>query len=185
MTEETNIPTVPQAAPVERNWFDRAVINIGNIVAFLYIITVFVTVYEVFMRYVLGAPTIWGLETTILLVGSAMLYGGCYCMANDGHIRVTIIRDIMPPALRRINDIIVAFLTFLFTSSLCYAGYIMASKAFFTPDGVFRMEGSGSAWNSPMPALIKAVLLFCVILMTIQALMQFISIVVKGDKSHA
>ncbi len=184
MTEERNITAEHQPVAVERNWFDRTVINIGNVVAFLYIIAVFITVFEVFMRYVLDRPTIWVLETTILLVGTAMLYGGCYCMANDGHIRVTLIRDIMPPTIRRINDIIVAFFTFLFTSSLCYAGYIMAQKAFFTPSGIFRLEGSGSAWNSPMPAILKAVLLFCVILMTIQAFVQFISTLIKGDNSH-
>ncbi len=188
MTENVNIPSELQEAdvyvPEHKNILDRAVIKLGNIIATFYIIAVFITVYEVFMRYALGAPTQWVLEISILLIGSAMLYGGCYCMANDGHIRVTIIRDILPKSIQKFNDLIVAFLTFIFTLSLCYAGYFMTEKAFFKPSGDFRLERSGSAFNSPMPALIKAFLLFCVILMAVQTFIQLISAINKLIKKE-
>lgn len=186
MTENTEIiqEKVVQNDEYEPNLFDRIVINIGNIVAILYILAVFITVYEVFMRYALGIPTQWVLEISVLFIGTAMLYGGCYCMANNGHIRVTIIRDMMPKILQKINDVIVAIFTFLFTLSLSYAAIPMVKKAFFKPNGDLWLEKSGSAFNSAMPALIKLFLLICVFLMMVQAFVQMISIIVKTFKKE-
>ncbi len=156
------------------NIFNRYILAIGNWIAVFYFFAVIITVFEVGMRYIFNSPTTWVHETTVLFVGVSMLYGGSYCMANDGHIKVTFIRDLMPKTLRNINDTFIAFLTFIFTLSLIYAAWIMAEKAFFTPSGQFRLERSGSAWNSPMPSIIKAMLLIVVFLMCIQALMQLI-----------
>ncbi len=166
------------------NIFNRSIIKIGNGISVFYFFAVMITVFEVAMRYIFNAPTIWVHETTVLLVGISMLYGGSYCMANNGHISVSFIRDAMPEKLRNINDVIVAFLTFIFTVSLIYAAWIMTKKAFFTPSGVFRLERSGSAWNSPMPAFIKLVLLIVVVLRCIQAFMQlikFIKLLLTGE----
>lgn len=170
------------------NIFDKTILKLGKYIAFLYFFAVIITVFEVFMRYVFGSPTVWVYETSVLFVGVAMLYGGTYCMADDGHIKVTFIRDAMPIAWQKINDFIVNLLTFLFTISLIYAGWIMVKKALWTPSGVFRLERSGSAWNSPMPAIIKIVLLIVVVLMAIQAFMQLIDAIKrllnKGEKAH-
>lgn len=111
------------------NFFDRTIIRIGNLISILYFLGVIITVYEVFLRYVLDRPTIWAHETTLFFVGIAMLYGGSYCMTNDGHIKVTFIRDAMPKTLQKINDFIIGSLTFLFTLSLIYAGWNMVKKA--------------------------------------------------------
>ncbi|MFV0322338.1 MAG: TRAP transporter small permease subunit [Alphaproteobacteria bacterium] len=167
--------TVQDQNATNPNMFDRFILKLGKYIAILYFIAVIITVFEVFMRYVFGSPTVWVYETTVLFVGIAMLYGGTYCMADDGHIKVTFIRDMMPTSWQKINDFIVDFLTFLFTISLIYAGWIMVQKALWTPSGIFRPERSGSAWNSPMPAIIKVTLLIVVTLMAIQAFMQLIS----------
>ncbi|MFV0431116.1 MAG: TRAP transporter small permease subunit [Alphaproteobacteria bacterium] len=171
----------PNTAP-----FNQCIIKIGHWVALLYFFAVIITVFEVLMRYVFHAPTVWVYETSVLFIGLSMLYGGCYCMATGGHISVSFIRDAMPKKLRNINDIIVATFTFLFTLSLIYAAWIMTQKALFTPSGIFRLERSGSAWNSPMPSVIKVALLIVVILMCIQAFMQLILAIrrpfIKGEE---
>jgi TRAP-type C4-dicarboxylate transport system permease small subunit len=107
-----------------------------------------------------------------MMVGMGMLWGGSYCMAEDRHIRVTVVRDAMPPKVRRIVDIVVGFLTLLFCSGLAWAGYLMAQKALFDPTGAFRLQRSGSAFNSPAPAAVKSLLFIVVVLMTIQAIQQ-------------
>ena len=48
----------------------------------------------------------------------------------------------------------------------------MTQKALFDPTGAFRMQRSGSAFNSPAPAVVKTVLFVVVLLMTIQAVQQ-------------
>lgn len=189
MTDDTQIADTTAQAPqdtLEQTFFDRMVMRGGEFFAGFYLIAVFITVYEVFMRYVFHAPTQWVFEVSIMLVGSAMLYGGSYCLANDSHIRVTVVTDALPIGVRRWIDMIVAFLTFLFMLSLCYAAYIMAHKAFYTPSGEFRLETSGSAYNSPMPAEIKLMLVIVVFLMAFQTFVQFIDkcrLIGKGAQS--
>ena len=48
----------------------------------------------------------------------------------------------------------------------------MTQKALFDPTGMFRLQRTGSAFNSPAPAVVKTVLFVVVILMTLQALQQ-------------
>ncbi len=169
------------------NLFDRIIVRVGNSISILYFIGVVITVYEVFLRYIFDRPTIWVHETTLFFVGTAMLYGGSYCMANNGHIKVSFIRDAMPKTWQKINDFIVALLTFVFTVSLIYAGWIMTKKALWAPSGIVRLERSGTAWNPPTPAILKAFLLVVVILISIQAFIQLLKITKglfeKGEKA--
>lgn len=151
---------------------DVWIVKIGNIIGWLYFAAVLISIFEVVMRYAFNRPTSWVHETTLMLVGMGMLWGGAYCMAEDRHIRVTVVRDAMPPNVRRIVDIVVGFLTLLFCSGLAWAGYLMAQKAVFDPTGAFRLQRSGSAFNSPAPAAVKCLLFIVVVLMTIQAVQQ-------------
>jgi TRAP-type C4-dicarboxylate transport system permease small subunit len=151
---------------------DIWVVKIGNTIGWLYLVAVIISVLEVVLRYGFNRPTAWAHETTLMLVGIGMLWGGAYCMAEDRHIRVTVVRDAMPPRVRRVVDLIVATLNLLFCAGLAWAGYLMAQKALFDPTGAFRLQRSGSAFNSPAPAVVKSVLFLVVILMTIQALQQ-------------
>jgi hypothetical protein len=46
----------------------------------------------------------------------------------------------------------------------------MVKRAAFTPDGRFRLETSGSAWNPPFPAILKIFMLVVMVALTIQFL---------------
>ncbi len=151
---------------------DIWVVKTGNIIGWLYFVAVGISVFEVILRYGFNRPTAWAHETTLMLVGVGMLWGGSYCMAEDRHIRVTVVRDAMGPRLQRAMDVVVGVLTLFFCAGLAWAGYILAQKALFDPTGMFRLQRSGSAFNSPGPAIVKVVLFVVVILMTLQAIQQ-------------
>ncbi len=161
---------------------DKAIILLGNFIALFYVIAVFITAYEVFMRYVRHQPTLWVFEVSVILIAAAMLYGGTYCMAGDSHIRVTLIRDKLPKRLRKINDIIVAFFTLLFCLALCYASWLILEKSIVNPFGGYRFETTGSSFNSPQPSMIKIFMMFVVILMAIQAFIQFIQVILCSER---
>lgn len=177
MAEKHQIPDSHQPTPL-----DKAVLLLGNFIALFYVVAVFITAYEVFMRYARNQPTSWVFEVSIILIGTAMLYGGSYCMANDSHIRVTIIRDNLPPKLRKINDIIIGFFTLIFCLSLVFATWLVLEKSIINPFGGYRFETSGSAFNSPLPSIIKISMMFVVTLMAIQSLIQFIQIILRKEK---
>ncbi len=152
--------------------FDCWIVKIGNVIGWLYFAAVLISVFEVVLRYGFNRPTSWAHEITLMLVGIGMVWGGSYCMAEDRHIRVTVVRDAMPASIRRIVDVVVGFLTLLFCSGLAWAGYVMFQKTVFDPAGALRLQRTGSAFNSAAPAVVKTVLFIVILLMTIQALQQ-------------
>lgn len=170
MASQTDIPQTITGQTLSR--MDIWIVKIGNVIGWLYFFAVVISVYEVIMRYGFNRPTSWVHETTLMLVGIGMLWGGTYCMAEDRHIRVTVVRDALNEKTRRIVDVIVGALNLLFCAGLAWAGYFMTQKALFDPTGIFRAQRSGSAFNSPAPAIVKTVLFIVVILMTLQAIQQ-------------
>ncbi len=173
MKKAKDRPTTISGQPM--SLLDCGIVKVGNIIGWLYFVAVLISVFEVVLRYGFNRPTSWAHEITLMLVGIGMVWGGAYCMAEDRHIRVTVIRDAMPVTLRRVVDVFVGFLTLLFCSGLAWAGYIMFQKSVFDPSGALRLQRTGSAFNSPAPAVVKTMLFIVVILMTIQAIQQLIT----------
>ena len=129
-----------------------------------------ILINEVLLRYFFNAPTIWAHETTIFLCGAAFLYGGLYCTARDRHIRVVLIYDTLPPPLRRVLDVVISLICMVASTFFAYASWLMVQKAAFRPDGSFRLERSGSAWDPVFPGLIKVFLLVVMSVMAVQFL---------------
>jgi TRAP-type mannitol/chloroaromatic compound transport system permease small subunit len=59
----------------------------GRLFAWLIIPLVGALVYEVFARYLFGAPTIWAYDVTYMLFGAHFMLGAAYTLAKGGHIR--------------------------------------------------------------------------------------------------
>lgn len=171
MKETVKRPLTATGEPMSS--LDCWIVRIGNGIGWLYFLAVTISVLEVVLRYGFNRPTSWAHEITLMLVGIGMVWGGAYCMAEDRHIRVTVVRDAMPERVRRVVDVVVGFFTLLFCSGLAWAGYVMFQKAVFDPSGAFRLQRSGSAFNSAAPAVVKTLLFIVILLMTVQALQQF------------
>lgn len=43
--------------------------------------------YEVFVRYVLNAPTVWAFDVMVQMYGALFLMAGAYALAQDAHVR--------------------------------------------------------------------------------------------------
>jgi TRAP-type mannitol/chloroaromatic compound transport system permease small subunit len=61
--------------------------TIGHAFAWCIIILTFGTCYEVFVRYVLGAPTSWAFDMSYLLYGAVFYMAGAYTLSRGGHVR--------------------------------------------------------------------------------------------------
>ena len=171
----THPNTTPDPDHAPKTALDRLIVKIGDRISWLYFFAVVISVIEVVMRYIFNSPTAWVHETTLMVVGLCMLWGGTYCMAEDRHIRVSVVRDLLPDRVGKVFDVLVGVLTLFFCGGLAYAGYIMVEKAFFDPAGNFRVLRSGSALNSPAPAVVKTMLFIVVVLMTLQSISQLIA----------
>ncbi|MBL0381978.1 MAG: hypothetical protein JKP90_20635 [Desulfofustis sp. PB-SRB1] len=149
---------------------DVWIVRVGNVIGWLYFAAVVISVFEVVLRYGFNRPTLLGTRDNFDAGGIGMLWGGSYCMAEDRHIRVTVIRDAhgqKNEADRRCYRR--SAQSALLRRGLPGQGMLMTQKALFDPTGMFRLQRTGSAFNSPAPAVVKTVLFVVVILMTLQA----------------
>jgi TRAP-type C4-dicarboxylate transport system permease small subunit len=74
----------------------------------------FVVAYEVFARYVLNAPTIWGYDTALFLFGYIAALGGAYAQQKRAHINVDIFYLKVSGNTRRVFDLITGCLGIFF-----------------------------------------------------------------------
>ncbi|WP_428994579.1 TRAP transporter small permease subunit, partial [Halomonas elongata] len=66
--EESAAPAVTAPPDPVRNAFDRGVAACGRIAAWLVLVAMVISVYEVIMRYAFASPTSWVHETVVMLV---------------------------------------------------------------------------------------------------------------------
>jgi TRAP-type mannitol/chloroaromatic compound transport system permease small subunit len=52
--------------------------------------------YEVFMRYVLNAPTVWAFDMMVQMYGALFLMAGPYALAQDTHVRGDVLYRLFP-----------------------------------------------------------------------------------------
>lgn len=150
------------------NPLDRFIQRIGQAIAWLVFLAMLVSVYEVIMRYGFNAPTDWAHETTTFLVAAIFALGGPYALATNRHIQIRILLDRLSPRKRNWLEMLNLLLGILFCLAIGYAAWVLAFNATHSPTGAWRLETSGSAWNPPLPAFTKIVILIAIAIMALQ-----------------
>ncbi|MEH6452462.1 MAG: TRAP transporter small permease subunit [Psychromonas sp.] len=166
-----------------RNGLDALIIKVGNTLSLLFIFTVLISFYEVVMRYVFDSPTIWVHETASFVGGSLFVIGGLYAFASNKHVRVVLIYDIVSQRTKHYLNLFHNIIGITFSSFMAYGAYTLAESAWFSPLGELRLNTSGSAWNPPFPALLKAIIFISFCILTIQFLLHLIA-EIKALRNH-
>jgi len=150
----------------------------GKIFSFLAVVVMFVITYEVIMRYVFRAPTIWAHETMIYLSGIMYIMGGAYVLFLQRHARVDIVHERFSPRIKAIIDLIVFPAFLLFCGTLVWVG-----AEFFYRSALIR-EVTTSDWAPPIYP-VKLFIPLGAFLITLQGLAKFIrdfNIATKGEE---
>ena len=102
------------------------------------------TSYEVFVRYILGAPTSWAFDVSYMTYGALLLLSGPYTLSRNGHVRGDVIYRLWPERVQASVDLVL-YIVFFFPAmlALIFSGWIFASLSFrflelsiFSPAGV-------------------------------------------------
>ncbi|UWQ20209.1 TRAP transporter small permease subunit [Jannaschia sp. W003] len=160
------VRTVKRAPSEWQDWgaFDRVSVFIGRVTMGLVVILVSVMVWEVVLRYVFEAPTLWANELSLWLAGFVFLLSGLYAMQQRSHIRIFLLYDAVPKWLQRTFDVISTAMIVMFALALIYGGWGEASQKFM------RWETFGTAFDPPLPATLKPMVLLVVTLVAVQAI---------------
>lgn len=136
--------------------------------AWLFMVIVIATVAEVVARYLLEAPTIWANELSLFVCGITFLCAGVYVMSRGEHLRITILYDASPGWLKRIFDAVNLACTLVFCTALAWFGFPTSWNA------LMNWERFGTAWNPPIPAVLKPMIVVAAVLMAIFAVRNFL-----------
>lgn len=146
----------------------RLVDRAGEAVSYLFIATVAITAYEVFMRYLFNAPTIWVHEVAVALAATCFVVGGPVVHQRRQHITISVVYERLGPAAQRWARALSSLLTLVFCLLHGYAAFQQSRIA------LRDWETSGTALNWPIPAYLKTLFLVAVALMAVQSLLHLV-----------
>jgi TRAP-type C4-dicarboxylate transport system permease small subunit len=86
--------------------------------------------YDVVMRYIFAAPTLWSLEVNTFLVVFVTLIPAGDVLRTDSHLRITFFLDKMPPRVRNWHNKLISGCGVAFCAFMTWKGYQMAMQAF-------------------------------------------------------
>ena len=153
-------------APMEfEHWrpWDRIAQVVGRCTMMMIFFMTSVMLYEVFLRYVVEAPTLWANELTLWVAGFVFLCSGFYAMQQRTHIRIFILYDAVPRWMQRLFDTISAILVVFFAAGLIFGSY---KQVFVTK--FYNWEMFGTAFDPPIPATIQPMVLIVIVLVAVQ-----------------
>jgi TRAP-type mannitol/chloroaromatic compound transport system permease small subunit len=70
--------------------------TVGHAFAWCIVILTFGTSYEVFVRYLLNAPTDWAFDFSYILYGGLFFMAGAYTLSRGGHVRADMFSRLWP-----------------------------------------------------------------------------------------
>lgn len=85
----------------------------GKLISWLLVALIFALSYDVMMRYLFRAPTVWSYDISYMLGGTVMLMGMAYVTLHRAHVRVDIIYVRLPQRVKLIIDVFFTAMFFL------------------------------------------------------------------------
>jgi len=124
----------------------------GLAVAQFYLLCAAVTMWEVISRYVFNAPTQWAFEVVMVLCASAWMISSGYVTYHRRHIGITVFYLMAGERARWWLDLLALAVGIAALFMLADDTLVRALEA------ASLVERAGSAWNSPMPTVLKSIL---------------------------
>ena len=117
---------------------------VGKAFAWLILVLTLGVSYEVFVRYVLGAPTSWAFDFSYINYGALFLMAGAYTLSRNGHVRADVLYRFWKPRTQASMDLVLYILFFLpAVLAFIYSGWNYAAMSIrfkevsiFSPAGV-------------------------------------------------
>jgi TRAP-type C4-dicarboxylate transport system permease small subunit len=161
-----------------KSWVDHFSWGLSRLTMVLPAIIVAVMFIEVVMRYVFARPTLWANELSLWIAGAVYLLAGLYAMQQRSHIRITLLYEAAPKWLRHVFDVISTAMLLIFVFAVIWGGFGEAWAK------LMRWERFGTAWDPPLPATIKPLILIVLVITAIQAISNLITDWNAEDVEH-
>lgn len=125
-------------------WIDRLNGAFGYVAAISLLGLIALVCYEVFLRYVVKAPTTWGNEMISFIFAAYVMLGGGYTLLHRDHVAMDILYTQYSERGRAIIDLMTAGFMLLFCWVLFEQTFIMAKEALESG------QRASSDWSPPL-----------------------------------
>jgi TRAP-type mannitol/chloroaromatic compound transport system permease small subunit len=99
--------------------------TVGHAFAWCIMILTLGTCYEVFVRYLLNAPTSWAFDFSYLMYGAVFYMAGAYTLSRGGHVRADMFYRLWRPRTQATVELVL-YIIFFFPgiTALMYSGWL-------------------------------------------------------------
>jgi TRAP-type mannitol/chloroaromatic compound transport system permease small subunit len=138
------------------NLIDRINTAIGKVAGWTIVALTLAICYEVFCRYVLGAPTEWAFDASYMFYGALFMLAGPYTLARNAHVRGDFLYREWP-ARRQAGLDLVLYILFFFPGIIAFAylGYSFTSMSMMMGERSMNWPSGPPIW--PFKGLIPFV----------------------------
>ena len=144
---------------------DNLSTSMGKAFSWCVVILMGGTCYEVFMAYVLNAPTLWNFDFSLQMYGAIFMMAGAYTLSTEAHVRGDVIYRLFSQRTQGCIDLVLYFIFFFpGVVALAFYGFDYAALAWKIKE---------TSWNSPAQIQIymaKALIPLSGILLIIQGI---------------
>lgn len=137
---------------------------LGLAVGNLYILCAVVTLYEVVARYAFNSPTQWAFEVVMVLCATAWMLSAGFVTLQKRHIGITVFYLMASDRTRWWLDLF-AMVVGVFALYMLISDTLVRSL-----ESIDLIERAGTGWNSPLPMILKTVLVAGLFIYLIQLL---------------
>ena len=149
-------------------WVDLITWSFSRVAMWAPAFIVAIIFYEVLLRYLFFRPTLWVNEMSLWIAGGIYLTAGLYSLQQRSHIRIFILYDLAPKWLRKVFDTLSVICVCIFAFAVIWGGYGEAYAKFM------RWETFGTAFDPPIPATVKPLILITLLILAIQSISNLI-----------
>jgi TRAP-type mannitol/chloroaromatic compound transport system permease small subunit len=134
--------------------------TVGHAFAWCIIILTIGTSYEVFVRYLLNAPTSWAFDLSYILYGGLFFMSGAYTLSRGGHVRADMFSRLWPIRVQASIELLL-YITFFFPGilSMSIAGWHYAYDSYRIKEMSINSPIGIPIWQIKMMIPIGAALL--------------------------
>ena len=141
--------------------------KVGYYTAFLSLPLIVVVAYEVVMRYLFNAPTVWAFEATTFIYGVHFMLGFAYTHKHNGHVAIDIFEARLPHKPRTMMRLIVNLVLFMPT-----IGLLSAWSVTYAIDSWQNWERASTSWAPPLYPF-KTIMAIGFVLLFLQGIAKF------------
>ncbi|MEO1687091.1 MAG: TRAP transporter large permease subunit, partial [Pseudomonadota bacterium] len=151
IAQESDVALAPVAGGFGRG-VDHVSRFTGLAVANLYLVAAACTLWEVFARYILHSPTQWVFEVVMVLCACAWMMSAGFVTLQKRHIGITVFYLMASERNKWRLDLF----------AMCvgvFALYMLVNDTLIrSMESIDLTERAGTAWNSPLPMILKTIL---------------------------